>query len=180
MSVPNPLVETVGLVRDYGRVRALAGIDLRVMRGEVYGLLGSNGAGKTTTLRILCRLERPTAGAVNVVDHDPVSEPVEVKKKVGYVAESAILYESLTPREYFEFVASTRGLAVGVVPGELFTLTPVVAYTFAYVLPRDHLGFLAILTAAMALEIALGLWTLRNQGRGTRGSNRPYPPAEAP
>jgi len=111
----SPLVDASGLVKDYGRVRALDGLSLRVVPGEVYGLLGPNGAGKTTTLRILSGLDSPTSGVVRVVGYDPVTEGIEVKKRTGYVAESAILYESLTPREYFEFVASTRRLDVGVV-----------------------------------------------------------------
>jgi ABC-2 type transport system ATP-binding protein len=115
MSNPSPLVEASELVKDYGNVRALAGLSLRVMPGEVYGLLGPNGAGKTTTLRILSGLDSPTSGTVRVVGYDPVSESIEVKKRTGYVAESAILYESLTPREYFQFVASTRKLDQSVV-----------------------------------------------------------------
>jgi len=105
-----PLVDASNLVRDYGSVRALDGLSLSVMPGEVYGLLGPNGAGKTTTLRILSGLDSPTKGDVRVVGYNPVTEAVEVKRRTGYVAESAILYESLTPREYFEFVASTRQL----------------------------------------------------------------------
>jgi ABC-2 type transport system ATP-binding protein len=110
-----PLVDAANLIKDYGSVRALTGLNLKVMPGEVYGLLGPNGAGKTTTLRILSGLDSPTTGSVRVVGYDPVTEAVEVKKRTGYVAESAILYESLTPREYFEFVASTRRLAESVV-----------------------------------------------------------------
>ncbi len=110
-----PLVDASELVKDYGKVRALAGLTLRVMPGEIYGLLGPNGAGKTTTLRILSGLDSPSAGRVSVVGYDPVTQAIEVKRRIGYVAESAILYESLTPREYFEFVASTRKLDQGVV-----------------------------------------------------------------
>ncbi|MDG6926506.1 MAG: ABC transporter ATP-binding protein [Nitrososphaerota archaeon] len=110
-----PLIDAVGLVKDYGDVRALAGLDLRVAPGEIYGLLGPNGAGKTTTLRILAALDRPTSGRLMVAGFDPSDDAIEVKKRVGYVAETAILYESLTPREYFEFVASTRRLDRGVV-----------------------------------------------------------------
>ncbi len=106
----NALVEASGLVKEYGQVRALTGLDLKVLPGDVYGLLGPNGAGKTTALRILSGLEVPTSGQARVVGFDPVTQSVEVKRRTGYVAESAILYESLTPREYFEFVASTREL----------------------------------------------------------------------
>jgi ABC-2 type transport system ATP-binding protein len=115
MPGPAPLVEVTELVKDYGNVRALAGLNLRVAPGEIYGLLGPNGAGKTTTLRLLAGLDRPTSGRLTVAGFDPVTNPVEVKKRVGYVAETAILYESLTPREYFEFVASTRRLDQSIV-----------------------------------------------------------------
>jgi len=103
-------VDGSGIVKRYGTVLALSGLNLKVVPGEVYGLLGPNGAGKTTTLRILGGLETPTSGSVRVVGFDPVSQRIEVKRRTGYVAESAVLYESLTPREYFEFVASTREL----------------------------------------------------------------------
>jgi ABC-2 type transport system ATP-binding protein len=105
-----PLVDASDIVKSYGTVSALSGLELKVMPGEVYGLLGPNGAGKTTALRILSGLETPTSGSVRVVGYDPVSQRIEVKRRTGYVAESAVLYESLTPREYFEFVASTREL----------------------------------------------------------------------
>ncbi len=109
----SPLIEASGLVKDYGRVRALSGLDLSIARGEVYGLLGPNGAGKTTTLRILSALDTPTEGSVKMLGYDPVVDPVEVKARIGYVAETAILYESLTPREYLELVSSVRRIGKG-------------------------------------------------------------------
>jgi len=78
------------------------------MPGEIYGLLGPNGAGKTTTIRIITGLVEPTSGWVKVVDFDPVKCPIEVKSRIGYVAENPILYESLSPRDFLEFVASMR------------------------------------------------------------------------
>jgi ABC-2 type transport system ATP-binding protein len=104
------LVSAEDVFKVYGPVRALSGLNLSVRPREVYGLLGPNGAGKTTTLRILSALETPTSGRVRVLGYDPATQRVEVKRSTGYVAESAVLYESLTPREYFEFVASTREL----------------------------------------------------------------------
>jgi ABC-2 type transport system ATP-binding protein len=86
----------------------LAGLDLRVLPGEIYGLLGPNGAGKTTTIRIVTGLVEPTSGWVKVVDFDPVKHPIEVKSRIGYVAENPILYESLSPRDFLEFVVSIR------------------------------------------------------------------------
>ncbi len=103
-----PLIEISGLSKQFGSVRALTGLDLRVMPGEIYGLLGPNGAGKTTTIRIITGLVEPTSGWVKVVDFDPVKHPIEVKSRIGYVAENPILYESLSPRDFLEFVASMR------------------------------------------------------------------------
>src|SRR5713226_1902761 len=94
--------------KQYGSVNALAGLNLRVMPGDVYGLLGPNGAGKTTLIRIVTGLTEPTAGQVRVMGLDPSVNPVEVKSMIGYVPENSILYDSLSPRDLFEFVASVR------------------------------------------------------------------------
>lgn len=110
METSSFLAEATDLRKDYGTTAALTGLNLKLAAGEVYGLLGPNGAGKTTTLKILCGLEKPTSGYVRVVGYDPAVDVVEVKRRVGYVAESSVLYESLTPREFLEFVASTRRL----------------------------------------------------------------------
>jgi len=102
------MIEARGVVKNYGSVAALSGLDLRVMPGEVYGLLGPNGAGKTTMLRIITGLTEPTSGSVRVMGYDPTVNPLEVKSAIGYVPENSVLYESLTPRDLFEFVASIR------------------------------------------------------------------------
>lgn len=105
-----PLIEISNLAKRFGPVRALDGLDLAVSPGEVYGLLGPNGAGKSTTIKIVCGLMEPTSGSVRVAGFSPVENPVEVKTKIGYVAENPVLYESLSPRDFFEFVASVRGI----------------------------------------------------------------------
>ena len=105
------LIETHGLTKMYGSFLALNGLDLRVVPGEIYGLLGPNGAGKTTTLRITAGLIEPTAGSVVVSGFDATKDPLHAKTQIGYVAEIPILYESLTPRELFEFEGSVRALA---------------------------------------------------------------------
>jgi ABC-2 type transport system ATP-binding protein len=109
-----PLIEASGLSKQFGAVQALIGLDLRIMPGEIYGLLGPNGAGKTTTIRIITGLVEPTSGWVKVAGFDPVKNPIEVKSRIGYVAENPILYESLSPRDFFEFVVSVRGIDRGV------------------------------------------------------------------
>ena len=78
------------------------------MPGEIYGLLGPNGAGKSTLIRIIAGLVQPTSGSVRVMGLDNAADPVAVKSKIGYVSENSMLYESLSPRDFFEFVASVR------------------------------------------------------------------------
>ena len=103
-----PLIETFGLTKKFGSVQALTDVNLRIMPGEIYGLLGPNGAGKTTTIKTILGLIEPTSGWIKVIGFDPIRNPIEVKSKIGYVAESPIVYESLSPRDFFEFVASIR------------------------------------------------------------------------
>ena len=103
-----PLIETSGLTKKFGSVQALTDLSIRVMPGEIYGLLGPNGAGKTTTIRTVLGLVQPTSGSIRVAGFDPVNNPVEVKSKIGYVAENPIVYDSLSPRDLLEFVASLR------------------------------------------------------------------------
>ena len=78
------------------------------MPGEIYGLLGPNGAGKTTTIKTILGLSEPTSGTVKVCGFDPVKNPIEVKARIGYVAENPTVYDSLSPRDFLEFVASIR------------------------------------------------------------------------
>ena len=103
-----PLIEASELTKQFGSVQALKGLNFRVLPGEIYGLLGPNGAGKTTTIKAIIGLVEPTSGWVKVGGFDPAKNPIEVKSKIGYVAEKPILYESLSSRDFLEFVASTR------------------------------------------------------------------------
>ena len=103
-----PVIEASGVVKNFGSVVALSGLDLKIMPGEIYGLLGPNGSGKSTLIKILVGLLEPTSGSVRILGHDPFTDPIEVKSAIGYVAENAMLYDSLSPRDFFEFVASVR------------------------------------------------------------------------
>jgi ABC-2 type transport system ATP-binding protein len=78
------------------------------MPGEIYGLLGPNGAGKTTAIKTILGLLEPTAGWIRVGGFDPTKNPIEAKSRIGYVAENPIVYDSLSPRDFLEFVASIR------------------------------------------------------------------------
>ena len=103
-----PVIEITNVVKTYGSFTALSGLDLRVMPGEVYGLLGPNGAGKSTTIKIMMGLVPPTSGSVRIMGYDVTSEPMQVKSVVGYVPETSFIYDSLSPRDLFEFIASVR------------------------------------------------------------------------
>jgi len=107
--VPKPLI-VEELYKSYGNVRALDGLTFTVDKGSIYGLLGPNGAGKTTTLNIISGILDRDGGKVQVYGFDPSIDGRKVKSLIGYVPEEQALYESLTPREFFEFVASVRGL----------------------------------------------------------------------
>ncbi len=109
----DPLLKAVNLSKQFGDVKALEGLNLQVHPGETYGLLGPNGAGKSTTMKIAAGLLEPTSGTVSVVGYDPVQNPIEAKSRIGYVAENPTMYESLSPRDFFEFVASLRKLDGG-------------------------------------------------------------------
>ena len=103
-----PIIEVSKLTKKFGSVQALNGIDFKVLPGEIYGLLGPNGSGKTTTLKSIIGLIQPTSGWVRVDGFNPVNDHIQVKSKIGYVAEKPILYESLSIRDFLEFVASIR------------------------------------------------------------------------
>ena len=92
-------VQAEGLVRTFGDVRALDGIDLTVERGQVVGLLGPNGAGKTTTVRILSTLLAPTSGRATVAGFDVVKQADEVRRSIGLTGQYAAIDEYLTGRE---------------------------------------------------------------------------------
>jgi ABC-2 type transport system ATP-binding protein len=103
-----PAVETTNLTKEYGDVLALDCLDLTVGRGELYGLLGPNGSGKTTTIEILTGQRTPTDGSARVLGVDPVTEPIEVRRKIGILPEREDPPSFLTPREYLEFVGDVR------------------------------------------------------------------------
>ena len=92
----------------YGERPAVQSLSLTVQPGEIYGLLGSNGAGKTSTIKAIVGLVRPAGGEIRVFGLDALRDSLSVKARIGYVPETSMLYEALTPREFLEFVASVR------------------------------------------------------------------------
>ena len=105
-----PPIRLRGLRKHFGAKVALAGVDLEVGAGEIVGYVGPNGAGKTTTLKILLGLVPDFEGEARVAGFEPTRDALEIKRRVGYVAENAVLYESLTVAEYLLFVGRIHGL----------------------------------------------------------------------
>jgi ABC-2 type transport system ATP-binding protein len=104
------VIETQGLTKHYGPVVAVEGLNLTLSRGEVFGLLGPNGSGKTTTILMLLGLTDPTSGTVHVLGHDPSRNPLEVKRRVGYLPDSVGFYDDLTAQENLRYTARLNGI----------------------------------------------------------------------
>jgi len=98
------------LTKRYGTLTAVDDLTLEVRPGEVYALLGPNGAGKTTALRCLATLLTPTSGSASVFGADAVRDPLEVRRRIGFIAASMGLYERLTARELVEYFGNLQGL----------------------------------------------------------------------
>ena len=98
-----------GVSKSFGEKQAVSGLDLTIQAGTVYGLLGPNGSGKSTTMKMMMGLIKPTSGKISVYGVDPQADPLAVKRMIGYVPETARLYEFLTAYEYIDFVCAIHG-----------------------------------------------------------------------
>ncbi len=105
-----PLIDARGLTKRYGSTVAVAGIDLTVKAGEVLGLLGPNGAGKTTTILMLLGLTESSGGHVQILGKDPLRQPLEVKREVGYLPDTVGFYDAMTGRENLSYTARLAGM----------------------------------------------------------------------
>ena len=103
-------IETRGLARHFGRLRAVDGVDLAVRKGEIYGFLGPNGAGKTTVIRMLVTLLAPTSGEVSVAGYDVINQPDQVRSKIGVALQEAALDNKQTGRELLRLQGHLYGL----------------------------------------------------------------------
>jgi len=99
-----------GLRKAFGPLVAVAGLDLAIRRGEVFGLLGPNGSGKTTIIRMLCGLMAPSAGSATVVGFDVAREAEQLRRRIGYMSQRFGLYDDLSVGENLRFYASIYGL----------------------------------------------------------------------
>jgi ABC-2 type transport system ATP-binding protein len=107
------MISTSALTKRFGDVQALDQVDFEVNRGEVVGFLGPNGAGKSTTMRILTCFISPTSGSALVHGFDVFDNPLEVRRKIGYLPQRAPLYPEMNVWEYLEFTSQVRGLDAG-------------------------------------------------------------------
>jgi ABC-2 type transport system ATP-binding protein len=103
-------IETSGLCKTYGPVRAVTGLDLVVEPGQVFAFLGPNGAGKTTTIRMLLALQRPASGTASVLGLDCGRDSVEIHRRTGYLPGELALYPRMTGRQHIAWYARARGL----------------------------------------------------------------------
>ncbi len=107
------MIEVQHLTKRYGRVTAVDDVSFRVERGEILGFLGPNGAGKTTTMRVLTGYMPATSGRAIVAGFDVFEQPLEAKRRTGYLPETPPLYPEMTVREYLTFVSEIKGIPAG-------------------------------------------------------------------
>ncbi len=97
------MIKTRGLSRQYGSLMAVQDVDLDIPPATIFGFIGPNGAGKTTTLRMLATLLRPTAGEIHIDGIDAVVEPIQARRRIGYMSDSFGLYDDLKVWEYLDY-----------------------------------------------------------------------------
>jgi ABC-2 type transport system ATP-binding protein len=105
------MIEVTGLVKSYGPIQAVKDIQFRVKKGEVVGFLGPNGAGKSTTMKIITGSMAPSGGSVRVAGFDVFEDPIEVKKRIGYLPENPPVYGEMSVESYLRFVAKLKGVS---------------------------------------------------------------------
>ena len=108
----NTVIEASGLTKRYGAATAVDGVSFTIQRGEIFGLLGPNGAGKTTTILMMLGLTEVTGGTVRVMGYDPVREPLQVKRLVGYLPDTVGFYDHMTAADNLRYTAGLIGIPV--------------------------------------------------------------------
>jgi ABC-2 type transport system ATP-binding protein len=129
MITTTPVVETRGLVKRYGDQLAVAGVDLLVGPGEIYGLVGPNGAGKTTIMKILATLLASSAGEAYVTGIPVDADPLEVRRRIGYMPDFYGVYDDLRVWEYLDFFARCYGVPANRRPTMISELLEIVGLT---------------------------------------------------
>lgn len=145
-----------GLVKQFGSVRAVDGVDLEIPQGSFYGIAGPNGAGKSTTLRMLTGLLRPDAGTAEVHEVSVWPNPLRAKTLIGFVPDNPVLFDRLTAPEMLQYAGMLRGLPTDVVAERSAELLQVLDL----VQVRDRL--IADYSLGMLKRIGLGVALLHN------------------
>lgn len=107
------MIEVTQLTKLYGATAAIDSLNFTVRKGEVVGFLGPNGAGKSTTMKIITGFMAPTMGSAKVAGYDVFEDPIEVKRRIGYLPETPPVYGEMTVKDYLSFVAELKGVAKG-------------------------------------------------------------------
>jgi ABC-2 type transport system ATP-binding protein len=105
------VIRTRGLTKRYGATLAVDRIDLEVAKGEIVGILGPNGSGKTTTILMLLGLTEPSGGEAKIAGFDPLRQPLQIKRRVGYLPDSVGFYDGLSARDNLAYTGRLAGLA---------------------------------------------------------------------
>lgn len=108
MTTHEVYIEVKNVSKWYGTLKALSNVNLSAQGGQIVGLLGPNGSGKSTLIKIMVGLLRPDTGYVSICGYDPIKDAEITRRIIGYVPEEVALYESLSVREFFEFIARVR------------------------------------------------------------------------
>jgi ABC-2 type transport system ATP-binding protein len=103
-------IQTFNLSRKFNSLVAVAGIDLKIKRGELFALLGPNGAGKTTTINMLCCLLKPSGGTAQVLGYDILKQPFKIKEAIGVSPQETVISEHLRPQENLELIGKIHGI----------------------------------------------------------------------
>ena len=103
------MVDIAGLRKEFGSIVAVDGVSFAVGQGEVLGFLGPNGAGKSTTMKMITGFLTPTGGTAKICGYDILDQPLEAKKRIGYLPEGAPAYQDMTPAAYLTFIGEMRG-----------------------------------------------------------------------
>src|ERR1700755_1178886 len=104
------MIEVQNLSKSYGSRQAIRALNFTVKKGEVVGFLGPNGAGKSTTMKIITGYMAPSSGEVKVAGYDVFENPLEVKKRIGYLPETPPVYHDMWVEDYLAFVANLKGI----------------------------------------------------------------------
>jgi ABC-2 type transport system ATP-binding protein len=104
------MIEVQNLTKSYGGILAIQSLNFQIQKGEVVGFLGPNGAGKSTTMKIITGFMAPTSGKAVVGGYDVFENPIEVKKRIGYLPETPPVYGEMKVREYLRYVAELKGV----------------------------------------------------------------------